>query len=59
MSVQDDSREKEQIKIFGLKEFSKTNRGSEYWPDASLKISDVEYFIEIKAKVSLSQRKKK
>ena len=50
MSVQDDSREKEQIKIFGLEEFSKTNRGSEHWPDASLKISDVEYFIELKSK---------
>ena len=46
--AQDDSREKEQIKIFGLEEYSASNRGASYTPDAKLTVDGTTYEIELK-----------
>lgn len=61
MTAQDDEREKEQIKIFNLEEFSEHNRGREYFPDAKLKIDNKFYTIELKTKpkFQFSKGKKK
>ena len=54
--AQDDKRESEQIKIFGLKKKSNSNRGSRYLPDAVLSIDGKTYDFELKtgSKVSFS-----
>ncbi len=46
--TQDDSRENEQIKIFGLQRKSKSNRGSKYLPDAAITVGGKTYDIELK-----------
>ena len=45
---QDDSRENEQIRIFGLNRKSKSNRGQEYTPDAFVEIGGNVYDLELK-----------
>ena len=45
--AQDDKRESEQIKIFGLKKKSNSNRGSRYLPDAVLSIDGKTYDFEL------------
>ena len=46
--AQDDSRENEQISIFGLNRKSKSNRGSEYMPDAFIEVDGITYNFELK-----------
>jgi hypothetical protein len=55
--AQDDIREKAQIKHFGLSEFSETNRGNQYWPDAKIVIDGKEVTIELKTKPEFVMRK--
>ena len=45
--VQDDKREEEQVRAFGLKRFHK-KRSNTYIPDATIKIGSNEYDIELK-----------
>ena len=49
MSNQDDSREKAQIRHFGLEKFNEGNRGQEYNPDALLREGDETYSLELKS----------
>jgi hypothetical protein len=58
--AQDDIREKAQIKHFGLSDFSETNRGNQYWPDAKtvFSSSDREVTVELKTKPEFVLSKK-
>jgi len=57
--AQDDVREKAQIKHFGLSDFSETNRGNQYWPDAKTFIDNEEVTVELKTKPEFVIRKNK
>ena len=46
--TQDDTRENEQIRIFGLQRKSESNRGSKYLPDAFIVVDREIYDIELK-----------
>jgi len=50
MAAQDDVREKSQMKLFGLSEFSETNRSNKYEPDAKKMINGKLITIELKTK---------
>tara|TARA_R100000008_G_scaffold82030_1_gene65851 strand:- start:481 stop:1113 length:633 start_codon:yes stop_codon:yes gene_type:complete len=55
--AQDDSREKAVIRHFGLKEYSNTNRGNQYWPDAKIDVDGLEYALELKSKPEYVKQK--
>ncbi len=50
MAAQDDVREKSQMKLFGLSEFSETNRSNKYEPDAKKMVNGKLVTIELKTK---------
>jgi hypothetical protein len=51
MSTQDDEREKEQIKLFGLQPIN-DRRGNKYLPDATLTIGPETYIFELKSGIN-------
>ena len=57
--AQDDQREKAQIELFNLENFSITNRGNQYWPDAKTIIDNQEVTIELKTKPQFTMQKGK
>jgi len=59
MASQDDTREKAQMEIFGLMEFSETNRSNKYEPDSKKIIAGREITNEQKTKPELYLKKNK
>ena len=59
MASQDDTREKDQMKINGLTEFSETNRGNQYWPDSKKIVAGHQFNVEQKTKPELRLEKGK